>query len=243
MALDNASRHETARIALPQLEPVGEGEWPVEMLVRGRGRLSAGYGSEANREFRESVFAPVRVVLNKPGQRPWIEIPPASHLEVIPIQLYPGQYSDYPLETSLGLRLAMWRAAWRMFLEHPLLGVGTGAYRDTADAWVRSGDLIRNAADYDHPHQDLLNTLASQGLLGVVFLLAVYLLPLGAFFRACQSPDRDRAAFGFAGCLLVTGMIIGGLTETLFIHSAVITWYTVLISVLYSGTMRKRQSP
>jgi hypothetical protein len=26
--------------------------------------------------------------------------------------------------------------------------------------------------------------------------------------------------------------VIGGLTETLFIHSAVITWYTVLVAVL-----------
>jgi hypothetical protein len=233
LAFDNRSHRETARVAFPQLQRPGQREWPVEFLVRGQGILSAGSGPRAGQAFRKQrSFAPVRVILDEPKRRPAIEIPPGGVLEAIPIQLYPGQYSDYPLETSLGLRLEMWRAAWRMFLEHPMLGVGTGAYRDTAAAWVRSGYLIKNATGYDHPHQDFLNTLASQGIVGLLFLLAVYYLPGRLFFRMSRAKGSSRSAFGLAGCLLTGGIVIGGLTETLFIHSAVITWYTVLVAVL-----------
>ena len=239
IALDNASRKETARIAIPQLEPVGEATWPIEMLVRGRGILSAGFGPKAIRRFRDGSFAPVWVALNNPGVRPAIELPPKSRLLAIPIQLYPGQFSDYPLLTSLGLRLDMWRAAFRMFLEHPLLGVGTGAYRDTAAGWTRTGYLIENAAGYEHAHQDLLNMLANEGILGLLVLLAIYGLPLVGFRRAVQSSDPERSAYGLAGGLLVVGMVIGGLTETLFIHSAVITWYTLIVAILYAGAQVK----
>lgn len=242
IALNNRSRQETARIAIPQLEPLGAAAWPIEMLVRGRGVLSAGSGPGAIRAFSDGSFQPVRVMLNAPGQRPSLEVPPESGLQVIPIQLYPGEYSDYPLETSLGLRLEMWRAAWRMFREHPLLGVGTGAYRETADAWGRSGYLIRNATGFDHPHSDILDVLASQGIVGLVVLLAVYVLPFGAFSQGLRSDEPGRRAFGLAGTLLVMGMVIGGFTETLFIHSAVISWYTVLMAILYAGCMGERRA-
>ena len=81
--------------------------------------------------------------------------------------------------------------------------------------------------------------LANEGILGLLVLLAIYGLPLVGFRRAVQSSDPERSAYGLAGGLLVVGMVIGGLTETLFIHSAVITWYTLIVAILYAGAQVK----
>ncbi len=101
-------------------------------------------------------------------------------------------------------RLALWRAAWHMFRDRPLAGVGLDAfqlafqrYRELA-IWEVEGNRTPGKA-----HNELLHTLATQGLPGG---LALALLLLGgglALRRALRAyPDEATLLVGMAAALL-----------------------------------------
>jgi O-antigen ligase/tetratricopeptide (TPR) repeat protein len=72
-------------------------------------------------------------------------------------------------------RWQIWRAAWGVFLDHPLTGSGLDTFRlafgaeRPADYWQQEGDASPTKA-----HNEILHTLATQGLLGGVALVALF---------------------------------------------------------------------
>jgi putative inorganic carbon (hco3(-)) transporter len=67
------------------------------------------------------------------------------------------------LDDSNKLRLAIWDAGWRMFLDHPILGVGAGQF-PTAYGTIYSGKLH---TAWMNPHNLLLQVTCELGLLGL----------------------------------------------------------------------------
>ncbi|MEK7747789.1 MAG: O-antigen ligase family protein [Nitrospirota bacterium] len=92
-----------------------------------------------------------------------------------------------------GSRWPIWTAAANMFLDHPLFGVGTDAFRLAFMEYRPSNYWLREwGGTPTRAHNDLLHILATQGGLGAI---AVFLLTFG-IFRAAMSrlkqlhPDR-----------------------------------------------------
>lgn len=79
-------------------------------------------------------------------------------------------------------RIRLWSVAWRMWQEHPVLGVGIGQYRAVADQYVFGG--VSNIA-----HNTYLSFLAETGLVGFVILVS---LPLAVFLRVIRSRRRGN---------------------------------------------------
>jgi hypothetical protein len=84
-----------------------------------------------------------------------------------------GPFAEYFYKMSITYRGDYWRAAWRMFVHHPLFGVGLdryGAnfrqYRDATQSLRRGPDLVSNAA-----HNVPLQLAATGG----IFVLAAFL--------------------------------------------------------------------
>jgi len=89
--------------------------------------------------------------------------------------------------TSIGLRLHMWKGALKIWREHPVLGVGTGGFLH---------EFKKNAenpayAIYSHPHNSLLYLGVSYGVVGV----AVFTWLLFFFFvdGECVKPMLDAS--------------------------------------------------
>ena len=97
-----------------------------------------------------------------------------------PVYLQPGprkmlyvlfyEYENYRCYHSVSnfsvlQRLELWAAGWRVFLQHPLMGVGTG---DVVDACHQQlGEMGSPLADTElHTHNQYLNFLLAFGLLG-----------------------------------------------------------------------------
>jgi tetratricopeptide (TPR) repeat protein len=89
-------------------------------------------------------------------------------------------------------RPVMWRAAWRIFEAHPLLGSGAGSY----DALFESQRPEGNKDQPNYAHCDYLNTLSDYGAAG-------FLLVFGA---AAVVGWRCARAQGLAGAAL-TGLL------------------------------------
>jgi len=88
--------------------------------------------------------------------------------------LSPVRYAQgEELDESNELRLSVWKAGWRMFLDHPVLGVGAGQF-STAYGTVYSG---REHGPWMRPHNLLIQVGCELGLVGLVafgyFLLQI----------------------------------------------------------------------
>lgn len=101
---------------------------------------------------------------------------------------------------SLASRLGAWKAALAIWREHPLLGAGPDAFvyefRRHADAAYEAATHAKAGAGY--AHNEYLNTLATQGLLGLAALLAFLVL-----LWSERGPFLSR--HGLAGAGLLAG--------------------------------------
>ena len=122
-----------------------------------------------------------------------------------------------PHDSIIGTRLFMWEAAWLAFLDNPLVGQGIGTYNDILLAHAENYPSIpEHLQGHWHAHNDSLNLLAAQGLIGWLPWLVVMFAPLYAVRPALQAGQ-----VAVAGSLLVAvaGCIAAGLVDVTFIHT------------------------
>lgn len=107
-------------------------------------------------------------------------------------------------EYSLVTRTEYWRGAWQMFLDHPVAGVGLGAFPTAYPAYGRSS--VRNER-LEQAHNDYLQVLADTGLIGgliglwfLVELVRRARKQLGAPARL-RSQDRAMVVGGYVAAL------------------------------------------
>ncbi|MHC0510535.1 O-antigen ligase family protein [Achromobacter aegrifaciens] len=138
-------------------------------------------------------------------------------------------------ETSMCIRLQLWRASADMVEQHPLFGLGaTNKFPDELQARVAQGTVAPFVAEgFGEPHNDMLYMLTSFGLLGGLALLAVYAVPAVTFAKRFHNkyPTEVRAAAAM-GLALSLGFAIFGLTELMFRGMRTISLYVVLLAWL-----------
>lgn len=111
-------------------------------------------------------------------------------------------------------RLEMWRTAARAFEEHPLAGVGIDQYGIYARGEVAAHRTSVAVAHYDHPHNEFLEAASTQGLPGLLALLALFGAPFIYFFRHTSDPDDAVATPALAGMAIIVLYVCCGLTES-----------------------------
>ena len=81
-------------------------------------------------------------------------------------------YQSSPDETSLGRRMVMYKTALDMIAENPVLGVGTGGFKQHFSAIAAKNYTGWRAIPFDDPHNQYLFILAENGLIGLLAFLA-----------------------------------------------------------------------
>lgn len=170
------------------------------------------------------IFFVVAVVglVSSPTVRQRLALIPAE------IRLYTHATTAEEKLTSVGLRLHMWQGAVRIFLDNPVLGVGTGGYRSAMEKLKRVNDPD---LPFAQPHNSYLYIAASYGLLGIVLYGWLFYVLLRESLRA-RGAVNGWLPFSF---LLV--ILVGGLTDTqLLSHS------TGILLGLLPGLLPVRQA-
>lgn len=143
-------------------------------------------------------------------------------------------------ETSIRGRLGEWAAAWAMFLDHPLFGIGLAQYEPNFETYtLRLGTELRGGVR--QAHSLYLEIAAERGLVG----LGAFLALLG--FAACNvwkarrhaiavnNPDLGSlvTGIGLATCTLLTAMI--------FLHDAYprMLWLSIALCLVMSALVRR----
>ncbi len=133
-----------------------------------------------------------------------------------------GQLTDMSAETSR-TRVELWRAGLRMFADHPILGVGLDSYiaafppyRTVALTRIEWGGTPAKA------HNDAIQILATQGLLGGIAALAIVILCAIAVWHVARrgNPDSREAA-------IMTGAALAA-----YAASSLVGFGTVAVSAL-----------
>lgn len=224
---NNGSRH--ASLVLPE-RSVSAGSSSVAVVVRGKGSLRFADNSRVERfNFRR----PQKLELSAdfPGEMPRVVVDVAaqSRLDIVPVVTTPGEYRYPDASGPIVSRLHMWEAALEGVAAAPLLGRGTGAYPELLKERAAAGLGPWQVTQYDHAHNEFLTVAVDRGLFGILALLLLYAVPMYLF-------HRRHDVFGIAGTALVAAFFLSGLTETIFNHSLAITYYCVLVILLFTAT-------
>ena len=137
--------------------------------------------------------------------------------------------------TSVCIRIQLWRSSLDMFYQHPFLGIGSRSKFQPELAERVNSDMILPviAENFGEPHSDMFMILATEGVLGGISLLLLYLVPAILFAKRLTQPQtmniRAAAAMGLAICL---GFAIFGLTELMFRGMRTVGFYAVVIGWL-----------
>ncbi|VVE79000.1 O-antigen ligase family protein [Pandoraea sputorum] len=136
--------------------------------------------------------------------------------------------------TSTGIRLELWKVAGKLIAEHPLLGLGAHGYRDAMPAMAASGELTPLAADLGkgEVHNQVLAYFADYGLLGLLFVLGVYIGPSVFFIRSAQlrhGPVENRAAL--MGLMTAVAFAVFGLTVETFNLKVTVAFYATMLAL------------
>jgi len=131
-----------------------------------------------------------------------------------------------PYLPSNYVRLALWKAGWEMFLDHPLFGVGD----------IDLGNLYRQyKSKYEkeiqgHMHNNFVHILVTLGIFGlfafIYLLYRLFKIDLDIYNNMKSIPFASSYALGTFAAL--STIIIAGLTEMNFFDHEITTllWFT-----------------
>lgn len=138
------------------------------------------------------------------------------------------------------VRLAMWREAWEIFVDNPLLGTGKDGYNDIIEAKAAKNEVPKTIERFYSPHSNYLTNMAAYGITGLLILLAIFLTPFLIFIPALKAPwpKNDMA---YTGITLVVSFMIFAITETIFYRNINISVYLILLAATLHLTQSDNQ--
>lgn len=138
-------------------------------------------------------------------------------------------------DTSVCIRLQLWRASWHMFKANPLLAnAGSAGFEEKLAELHKKGIVSEfTSKDFGEPHNDLFFALANYGLMGLIAFLLMYCVPAVMFAWRLRTrfPQEIRVAAGM-GLAVCAGFVAFGLTEAMFRSMRMLSFYAVLIAWL-----------
>ncbi|NLH50220.1 MAG: hypothetical protein GX444_16695 [Myxococcales bacterium] len=113
-------------------------------------------------------------------------------------------------------RIYTWKTTLQMIRDHPVFGIGSGAYRELADEYRRDYNIHWTAKS--HAHNSYLQYAAESGVLAGL-LFAAFLVALIALGAARFYELKDRADTGYRLAAATAG-VIGFAAASLLQHNA-----------------------
>jgi len=134
------------------------------------------------------------------------------------------EYYQGNKRTSIGERLYMWDRATRIFLKHPIIGVGTGGIKKA----LTTHNLVEEGLYHSHfvqPHNSFLYIASSYGIVGLFLLLWLFVV----FMRKGWYARKTIAGFSVLSFGAV--LLIGSLTDTQILSLATAKMFALLAGI------------
>lgn len=123
--------------------------------------------------------------------------------------------------TSVGARLAMWQFAVKDIAEAPMIGQGVQGWLRNRDKAIKDKQLDPFIKDFSHLHNEYLDVAYKTGLLGLLTLLALYVVPMLWFFKPyLHGHSANAKALAMGGMVLPMMYMDFGLTQAFLSHNS-----------------------
>jgi O-antigen ligase len=138
---------------------------------------------------------------------------------------------------SFGTRMEMWRYGLKSFSENPIFGKGFVRFDRELSNDVANKKVNSELLHHGHLHNDIINTMAKQGAVGLIIYVIFFIGLFKYFFRRMKDYDLPKEVRFFAsmGSLTVGGMFLFSLSDSMFGTAAGITVYVFLIAISAGG--------
>jgi O-antigen ligase len=136
------------------------------------------------------------------------------------------------LNTSIGQRLQIWRAAVSIIRADPVFGVGPTNVDDELKAYEGWSSSVGLQAALSQIHNEILGYTLRLGIFGLLSILAIYVVPFVLFLKAAVSEDRIRNSAAIMGTLVVAAYFTFGLTFEVFVVKMFATFYAMTVATL-----------
>ncbi|HBK45979.1 MAG TPA: polymerase [Xanthomonadaceae bacterium] len=165
----------------------------------------------------------------------------SSQMRIVELQKDMERLEEGDSDSSAGARIERLQVAYDTFAEHPLTGIGVGHFDEAmkrlpvcqTDKWVKRCHL-------GHAHNDVAEWGATQGVPGLLLLLAIYALPLWLFARLHRrSGNAQFRGPAAAGIMVVVSYVLCGLTQSMFAHQVTASFYVCMVGVLAGLALRE----
>ena len=143
--------------------------------------------------------------------------------------------------SSVGARFEMWRGAGQLIIEKPLIGWGDNGYERGLKALAEQGNVDSYVTRYGHAHNEFIDTFAKCGVIGLILLLALYLVPMRLFAKRFSDPNLQVRSIAVAGVLLPVAYMDFGLSQVFMAHNSGVMVFAFWLATLY-GALRAYES-
>lgn len=152
------------------------------------------------------------------------------------------QFSSGNIDTSIGVRLQLWNAAFHLIAENPILGVGAEGFARSMDALSASGFITPAAAGLGkgEVHNEILAQTVRFGMFGLASILAVYFVPFYLFVRAVKTGSNQQKRAAMMGMCVTLGFFVFGLTVETFNLKMTVAFYSLTVTVLLAIAMHHK---
>ncbi|MGG4773197.1 O-antigen ligase family protein [Paenalcaligenes sp. Me52] len=144
-------------------------------------------------------------------------------------------YSQGSSDTSVGARFEMWKGASQLFMAKPIFGWGKAQYKQAMTELAKQGKAHPVIKNFDHPHNEILNNAAKQGIVGILALLFLYVVPLRLFAPGLRAESLTQRSLATAGFLLPIAYIDFGLSQAFLTHNSGVMVYAFWLIVLWGS--------
>lgn len=138
--------------------------------------------------------------------------------------------------TSVGARFDMWKSAFIGIQEKPLFGWGLQGVKEMRKQHYQQGIISEFASGFDHAHNQYLQDTSARGILGLLGLLAIFLVPLRLFWQNLKQVEKTSQSYlwGTMGIVHILSTMGYCLTQSFLSHNSGIMFYTFCTLIFYA---------
>jgi O-antigen ligase len=142
--------------------------------------------------------------------------------------------------TSVGIRLEAWRTAMANIAEKPILGWSYNDYDARLQELAAEKKADASITALANTHNNFLEVWLHQGLLGLLSLLALFIVPFWFFCKRLRSDDHTVQAFALGGACLLACFFVFGLTQVILGRNNGVIFFGLTL-VIFWACMRNAE--
>lgn len=139
---------------------------------------------------------------------------------------------------TVGIRYGLWQAGVRMWLDHPIAGIGIGQFSENLPHY--GWDLLPTRYLELNAHNMYVAVLSETGIIGLFFFLMMFVLVLRDLLKVIRSKNTNVSELAKNWLIVIILVLLAGITK--HDHYDKLNWIVIGMGVSISRMDKREQS-